>query len=75
MAALLLMYVTTYSFLPWGGNLSAALVMSDWDKATRISTYYYRSFSPAETASVIAIFIWIIVFYIGGRIIFTRREA
>lgn len=75
MAALFLMYVTTYSFLPWGGNLSAALVMSDWDQATRISTYYYRFFSPAETAAVIAIFIWIIVFYVGGRIIFTHREA
>ena len=75
MAALLLMYVTTYSFLPWGGNLSAALVMSDWDEATRISTYCYRAFSPAETAAVIAIFIWIIIFYVGGRIIFTCREA
>lgn len=75
MAALLLMFVTTYSFLPWGGNLSAALVMSDWDKTTRISTYYYRAFSPAETAAVTAIFIWIIIFYVGGRIIFTRRET
>lgn len=75
MAALLLMYVTTYSLLPWGGNLSAALVMSNWDETTRISTYYYRAFSPAEIAAVIAIFIWIIVFYIGGRIIFTHREA
>ena len=75
MAALLLMFVTTYSFLPWGGNLSAALVVSDWDQTTRISTYYYRTFSPAETAAVVCIFIWIVIFYIAGRIVFTRREV
>lgn len=75
MAALLLMFVTTYSFLPWGGNLSAALVVSDWDQTTRISTYCYRAFSPAETAAVVCIFIWIVIFYIAGRIVFTRREV
>lgn len=75
MAALLLMFVTTYSFLPWGGNLSAALVMSDWDETARIITYYYRTFSPAETAAVICIFVWIVIFYVGGRILFTRRGA
>ncbi len=75
MAALLLMFVTTYSFLPWGGNLSAALVVSDWDQTTRISTYCYRTFSPAETAAVVCIFIWIVIFYIAGRIVFTRREV
>lgn len=75
MAALFLMYVTTSSPLPWGGNLSAALVMSSWDESTRISTYYYRAFSPAETASVICIFVWIVIFYITGRFVFTRREA
>lgn len=75
MAALLLMFVTTHSILPWGGNLSAALVMSDWDESTRISAYYYRTFSPAETASVVCIFVWIIIFYFAGRYIFTRREV
>lgn len=75
MAALLLMFVSRYSFLPWGGNLSAALVVSDWDQTTRISTYYYRAFSPAETAAVVCIFIWIVIFYIAGRIVFTRREV
>ncbi len=75
MIALLLMYVTTYSLLPWGGCLSSALVMMDWDETTRIITYYYRTFSPAETAAVVCIFIWIVVFYVGGRILFTRREA
>ena len=75
MTALLLMYVSRYSFLPWGGNLSAALVVSDWDQATRISTYYYRTFSPVETAAVVCIFIWIVIFYIAGRIVFTLREV
>ena len=75
MATLLLMFVSRYSFLPWGGNLSAALVVSDWDQATRISTYYYRTFSPAETAAVVCIFIWIVIFYIAGRIVFTHREV
>ena len=75
MAALLLMFVTTHSILPWGGNLSAALVMSDWDESSRVSTYYYRTFSPAETASVVCIFVWIIIFYFAGRYIFTRREV
>ncbi|MCM1121959.1 MAG: ABC transporter permease [Eubacterium sp.] len=75
MVALLLMFVTTYSFLPWGGCLSSVLVMSDWDETARISTYYYRTFSPAETAAVVCIFIWIAVFYVGGRSLFTRREA
>lgn len=75
MTALLLMYVARYSFLPWGGNLSAALVVSDWDQTTRISTYYYRTFSPAETAAVVCIFIWIVIFYIAGRILFTHREV
>ncbi|MCM1253620.1 MAG: ABC transporter permease [Clostridium sp.] len=75
MAALLIIYVARYSPLPWGGNLSAALVMSDWDETTRISTYYYRAFSPAETACVVCIFVWIVVFYIAGRILFKHREA
>lgn len=75
MAALLLMFVTTCSFLPWGGNLSATLVWSKWDKVTRISTYGYRTFSPVETAAIVCIFVWIVIFYTAGRILFTRREV
>lgn len=75
MAALLLMFVTTHSFLPWGGNLSAALVMSDWNQETRMSTFYYRTFSPIETASVVCIFLWAVFFYFAGRMLFTHREA
>ena len=75
MVALLLMFVSTSSFLPWGGNLSAALVRMDWNETTRVITYYYRTFSPRETVDVIFIFVWIIVFYTMGRSLFTHREA
>lgn len=75
MIALLLMYVARYSFLPWGGNLSAALVWMEWDEETRIITYFYRNYSPAEAAAVVCIFVWIAVFYVGGRVLFARREA
>ncbi len=75
MAALLLMFVTTYSFLPWGGNLSSALVRIEWNQDTGISSYFYRVFSPVETAAVVCVFLWIIIFYLAGRILFTRREA
>ena len=75
MIALLIMYVRMYSFLPWGGNLSASLVHMDWDPDTRIIAYYYRTFTPIETAAVVCIFVWVIIFYTVGRILFARREA
>ena len=75
MIALFLMFVSRYSFLPWGGNLSAALVWMDWDEATRICTYYYRDYSPAELTAVVCIFVWAIVFYIAGRILFARKNV
>lgn len=71
---LLLMFVKFYSFLPWGGNLNSTLVMMDWDSTTRISTYYYREYSPVELAAVAMIFVWIVIFYTAGRILFSRKE-
>lgn len=71
---LLLMFVKMYSFLPWGGNLNSTVVMMDWDAATRIATYYYREYSPIELAAVGTIFVWLVVFYAAGRILFARRE-
>lgn len=71
---LLLMFVRMYSFLPWGGNLTSALVMMDWNPTDRISTYYYRVYSPAELAAAVMIFLWLAVFYTAGRILFSRRE-
>lgn len=75
MVALLVMFVSHYSFLPWGGNLSASVVGMNWDETSRIITYFYREYSPMEIAAVICIFIWIAVFYIAGRRLFTRREV
>lgn len=75
MIALLLMFVSHYSFLPWGGILSSSLVGMDWEQTNQIITYYYRNYSSVETAAVICIFIWVVVFYAAGRRLFTRREA
>lgn len=75
MVALLIMFVRTYSFLPWGGILSTFLVGMDWDEDTRIITYYYRSFSPMERAAVACVFVWIVIFYVTGRILFTRKDV
>lgn len=75
MVALLIMFVSHYSFLPWGGNLSASVVGMDWDENSRIITYFYREYSPAEIAAVVCIFVWVAVFYLAGRILFTRREV
>lgn len=75
MIALLIMFVSHYSFLPWGGILSSSLVGMDWNQTNRIITYYYRNYSTVETAAVICIFIWVVIFYAAGRRLFTRREA
>lgn len=74
MIGLLLMFVKMYSFLPWGGNLTSALVMMDWDPASRTATYFYREYSPVELAAACTIFVWLAVFYAAGRILFSRRE-
>ncbi len=75
MVALFVMFVSNYSFLPWGGILSSSLVGMDWDQTSSIIIYFYRDYSKAETAAVICIFIWVFVFYAAGRRLFTRREA
>lgn len=75
MLGVILMYLRTYSFLPWGGFLSSALVMMDWNPDTRVVTYYYREYSPVELFAVAMIFVWIVIFYIAGRILFTRKES
>lgn len=70
-----LMYVKMYSFLPWGGFLSSAIVLMDWNPDTRAITYYYRDFSPVELAALITILVWIVIFYMAGKILFTRKES
>ena len=70
-----LMFIRMYSFLPWGGFLSSAIVLMDWNPDTRVIDYYYREFSPVELCALTMIFIWIVVFYTAGRILFTRKES
>lgn len=72
---LVLMYIKMYSFLPWGGFLSCALVGMDWNVETRVVTYFYREHSTVELCAVGMVFIWIVIFYVTGRIAFTRKEV
>ncbi len=75
MLGVILMYLKTYSFLPWGGFLSSAIVMMDWNPNTRVIHFYYREYSPIELFALAMIFVWIVVFYTAGRILFTRKES
>lgn len=75
MLGVVLMFLKTYSFLPWGGFLSSALVMMDWNPGTRVVSYYYRDFSPVELSALAMVFVWILFFYITGRILFARKEV
>ncbi len=75
MLGVILMYLKTYSFLPWGGFLSSAIVMMDWNPDTRVINFYYREYSPVELFALAMIFVWIVVFYTAGRILFTRKES
>lgn len=71
---LLLMFVKMYSYLPWGGFLSSALVAMDWNPDTRDMIYYYREYSAIELGAVGMIFVWIIIFYTAGKALFVRKE-
>lgn len=72
---LILMYIKMYSFLPWGGFLSCALVGMDWNIETRVVTLFYREHSIIEYCAVGMVFIWIVVFYTAGKIAFTHKEV
>lgn len=72
---LILMYIKMYSFLPWGGFLSCALVGMNWNIETRVVTYFYREHSTIELCAIGMVFLWTAVFYAAGRILFTRKEV
>jgi len=72
---LILMFIKMYSFLPWGGFLSCALVGMDWDPQTRVIIYFYREYSTIECCAVGIVFVWITIFYTAGRTLFTRKET
>lgn len=75
MLGLILMYIKMYSFLPWGGFLSAAQAAMDWNPETRVIHFFYRQYSRVELCAVSMIFVWIVVFYTAGRILFSRKEC
>ncbi len=72
---LILMFIKMYSFLPWGGFLSCTLVSMDWNVETRVVTYFYREHSAIELCAIGMVFIWIAIFYMTGRVAFTRKEV
>lgn len=57
---------------PWGYYGVLMLLRSEYDRATRISTYFYRVIDWAGFAEIIII---TIVIYIVGRIVFCRSES
>ncbi len=75
MLGLVLMYIKMYSFLPWGGFLSSAQVTMDWNPETRVIHFYYREYSSVELCALAMIFVWILIFYAAGRILFARKES
>lgn len=57
--------------IPWGYYGALIMVRSDYDRETRISTYYYREINWAGFAAVM---IMAVVVYLVGRKIFCRKE-
>lgn len=78
MLGLILMFLNNWnlrSLFPWGGYIATMFVGGDWDSETRIVTYYYMETTENGLLGHSFIFIWMILFYAVGRILFTRRET
>lgn len=78
MLGLILMYLYNWNFrflFPWGGYISTMFVGADWDQNTRIMTYYYMETTENGFLGHGFIVLWMILFYVVGRISFTRREV
>lgn len=56
----------------WGYYGALMFVRMDWDKATRITNFYYAA--PDWAALITLIFMFLVI-YIVGRILFKRREV
>ena len=57
---------------PWGYYGALMLLWSEYDRTTRISTYFYREIDWAGFAEIVII---TMVIYIVGRIVFCRIES
>jgi hypothetical protein len=78
LAGLILMFLYNFPLrplFPWGGYIAAMFVGADWDSETRIMTYYYVKTAENGMLGHCLIFLWLVVFYAAGRILFTRKET
>ena len=58
--------------LPWSYYGLFSQVAMDWDKASRVTTFYWRQPQPLDIALFIC---WFLVFFIVGRTLFVRKEG
>lgn len=57
--------------MPWGYYGELMLIRSEYDRETRISTYFFREVNYMGFAAVLII---TIVIYLAGRVIFCKKE-
>ena len=69
--SMFLPYPVLYYGTPWGYYGALMLIGSEYDRATRISTYFYREINWGGFA---AIMVMAAVFYIVGKTAFCRKE-
>lgn len=69
--SLFLPYRCLYYGTPWGYYGSLMLMGAEYDRETRISTYFYREVNWGGFAAITIITVAI---YIVGRMIFCRKE-
>lgn len=69
--SMFLPYPVLYYGTPWGYYGALMLMGADYDRATRISTYFYREINWGGFAAVMAM---AAVFYIVGKTVFCRKE-
>lgn len=71
MLSLLLPWEWFAEMTPWGYYGALLMILSDYDRETRISTYYYREINWSGFVNIVAI---TIVIYIIGRSVFCKKE-
>lgn len=70
--SMFLPYVWLIKGTPWGYYGALMLIRSEYDRATRISTYFYREIDWGGFVEIIVI---TVVIYMVGKIVFCRRPA
>lgn len=69
--SMFLPYVWFSKATPWGYYGALMLIRSEYDRATRISTYFFREIDWNGFAAIVII---TVIIYTVGRIIFCRKE-